>query len=127
MSESHLQNRFRTTLAAGVSGTDLSFQFDSVVGLELPVHLVFEPEDNGLVEIVLFDGTITGNVVTTTTLANRGIQGSAFGSQPHAIGAVVILAPVAEQFEDIEARLDVLENNTATATTKAFPLLTMGS
>lgn len=101
-------NAFETVLTAEFGPTALTASLEVVLGLTTPVYLTFDP-DNTLVhrEYIYFDGSIVGNDISTTSLANRYLTGSVANSGiTHPVGTVVRMTPTKQQFDDIHDRVD---------------------
>lgn len=103
-------NFFETRLSVPMEATDLEATLVDVTGLVLPMYLVIDPAFPDLREVILFDGTITDNVVSTTVIGNRFLEGSTSTTTiQHAAGARVISTPLKQHLDEIETRLAALE------------------
>lgn len=101
-------NAFETTLAASFGPTDLEITVqDTAGGPPVPCVLVLDPENPSQREYILFDGDRTGTTYQTTSLSNRYLDGSADTSDlTHGAGTIVRMAPVAQHFQNVHARIN---------------------
>lgn len=107
VTRTNFRNAFETTLTTSFGPTDLQAFMDTSGGPETPCLLVIDPEDPTKREYILFDGDKDGEYYSTTTLTNRYLTDSAEPSGiTHDAGAVVRMAPLAQHFENLHARID---------------------
>ena len=93
-------NAFVTLLSSPVAAPDLTIEVDVAPILAVPYYLVIDPL-NPEREYVLVTGA-AGNILTVT----RSLPGT--GSNTHLAGEPVIVAPMAQHFEDIWDIIDGL-------------------
>ncbi len=86
-------NNFSTTLAGGISASDLSIQLNSVSGLGSEgVGVIYQKDSDGnpvasSIEFVHWVGVNSGtNTITLTDTGDRGLAGSANSAQAHSSG-----------------------------------------
>src|SRR5690606_19324193 len=93
--------------------TDLVAEVMSTGGLQSPAILVIEPDNPNQREVILFDGAFTDTEFRATSIANRYLEGSAqSGGLTHPAGPVVRSAPLAQHIQDLNDRIDAVEEAT---------------
>lgn len=103
---SNVVNRWETTSTAEMGSSAFSVSVASTSGLTSPAYLVIEEEVPGRYEVVYFDGSWTGSSLTTTTIANRYLPGSAVGAGIiHPSGSTVRQVPVSQVITDLNDRI----------------------
>jgi len=100
--ESFNANGFETVLTASAGPTATTFNLASTQGLVAPFYMVINPDRLTQREYIFVDGNVTGTAVTTTTLDNRYLDGSAETSDiTHLSSSIVRIAPTKQHFEDL--------------------------
>jgi len=100
--ESFTRNAFETTLSTTLGPTDTTINVAATTGLVSPCYVVIEPDSGSQREYIFVDSTIGATSLTTTTVDNRYLTGSAASSGlTHAANSKVRIAPVQQHFEDI--------------------------
>jgi hypothetical protein len=100
--ETFTRNAFETTLSTTLGPTDTTINVASTTGLSSPCYVVVEPDSGSQREYIFVDSTIGATSLTTTTVDNRYLTGSAASSGlTHAANSKVRIAPVQQHFEDI--------------------------
>lgn len=101
-------NFFNTELRLPVTTTDLTFYVKSTEGAPaVPFYIVFEGGNETAEEVIYIDGEVTANSFVTTSLANRGLAGSAGGGpNEHQTGAPVYTAFVSQHLQDLQDLID---------------------
>lgn len=97
-------NFFHSRLAAQVGDSDTSFELQSVAGLDdtYPFYIVINPESQTSREVILIDGTISGETLSTSDLSNRYLDGSAQSTGlTHDADSPVEVAVVKQYVDDI--------------------------
>lgn len=111
--ETHVANFFETELTTELGPTDLVAEVASTGGLQSPAFLVIEPDNPNQREVILFDGAFTDTEFRATSIANRYLGGSAQpGGLTHPVGSVVRSAPLAQHIQDLNDRIDAVEEAT---------------
>lgn len=102
-------NGFETVLTASAGPTATTFNLASTQGLVAPFYMVINPDRLTQREYIFVDGNVTGTAVTTTTLDNRYLNGSAETSDiTHLSSSIVRIAPTAQHFEDLWGAIGTL-------------------
>ena len=102
--KSFTENAFETTLTSVFNSTDVTLSVNSTGNLagSGPVYIVINPDDAGKREYIFIDGTITSTTMTTSTVDNRFLAGSAASSGiDHSSGDRVRISPMSQHFDDI--------------------------
>ena len=98
------ENAFETTLTSVFNSTDVTLSVNSTGNLagSGPVYIVINPDDAAKREYIFIDGTITSTTMTTSTVDNRFLAGSAASSGiDHSSGDRVRISPMSQHFDDI--------------------------
>ena len=98
------ENAFETTLTSVFNSTDVTLSVNSTGNLagSGPVYIVINPDDAAKREYIFIDGTITSTSMTTSTVDNRFLAGSAASSGiDHSSGDRVRISPMSQHFDDI--------------------------
>ena len=98
------ENAFETTLSAVFNSTDVQLTVNSTGDLagSGPVYIVINPDDAAKREYIFIDGTITATTMTTSTVDNRFLAGSAADSGiDHSSGDRVRISPMSQHFDDV--------------------------
>lgn len=98
------ENAFETTLTSVFNSTDVTLSVNSTGNLagSGPVYIVLNPDDAAKREYIFIDGSITSTTMTTSTVDNRFLAGSAASSGiDHSSGDRVRIAPMSQHFDDI--------------------------
>lgn len=101
MPKMNFLNFWVAELASGITDSDLSYPLDDIQGATSPVRIVIDPEDDLKREVVEADGTFSGNTMSSTDIAKRGLQGSASGAQAHNAGTKVWMAWLSQDADDL--------------------------
>ena len=111
--ETKLQNAFETQLSAEMGPNDTSAQVNSLGTLNPgPAYVVIEPDDDLQREYILFDGTWGALTMVAQGPDRRYLSGSAAGSNiTHPINSVVRVVPMAQHFEDLHDRIDLISHD----------------
>ena len=111
--ETSLQNAFETQLTAEVGPNALSYPVSTVGALTSPCYIVINYDNDSLREYILADSTFTGTSFASSNISKRYLAGSAAGSNlTHPVGSSVIVAPMAQHFEDVWAKINILDHGT---------------
>ena len=98
------ENAFETTLTSVFNSTDVTLSVNSTGNLagSGPVYIVLNPDDAAKREYIFIDGSITSTTMTTSTVDNRFLAGSAASSGiDHSSGDRVRISPMSQHFDDI--------------------------
>ena len=98
------ENAFETTLSAVFNSTDVQLTVNSTGNLagSGPVYLVINPDDAAKREYIFIDGAITATTMSTSTVDNRFLAGSAASSGiDHSSGDRVRISPMSQHFDDL--------------------------
>ena len=98
------ENAFETTLSAVFNSTDVQLTVNSTGDLagSGPVYIVINPDDSAKREYIFIDGAITATTMTTSTVDNRFLAGSAATSGiDHSSGDRVRISPMSQHFDDL--------------------------
>lgn len=108
---SNFSNAFEAVLTTEVGPSGLTFEVGSTFGAPAsPCYLVIDPDDNERREYVYFDGEFDATSLSSSSLSNRYLEGSAQVSGiTHGVGAVVRSVATAQGFEDVHDRIDAAE------------------
>lgn len=104
--ESSVANWFETSLSSSVGASDLTFNVDSIGTLTSPALIVIDPRSATKREVVRADGVWGASSFVASSLARRGLAGSAGGAQAHDADTKVVVVPLAQHIEDIHDRVD---------------------
>jgi len=105
--ETTVENFFSTTLTEAVSASGLTFAVDDNGSvLASPAYLVIDPDNDTQREVVLADGTWGGSSFVCSSTGDRGLPGSAGGSQAHDSGTPVVSVPLFQHIRDLNDRID---------------------
>lgn len=118
--ETNVTNFARTELSAEMGSSATIANVDSTAGFPTsPAILVIEPDSVTRREVILFDGSFTASSFSTSSTANRYLDGSAAGSGiTHPARSVVFCAPLSQHLNDTNDRIDVAETDIATKLTR---------
>lgn len=108
--ETHVVNYFQTELASEFGPTALTAELLTTEGLSVSpdgCYLVVEPDVPAQREVILFNGTVGASSISTTSVANRYLAGSAETSGlTHPVGSIVRAGPLAQHVVDLNDRID---------------------
>lgn len=98
------ENAFETTLTSVFNSTDVTLSVNSTGNLagSGPVYIVLNPDDAAKREYIFIDGSITSTTMSTSTVDNRYLAGSAASSGiDHSSGDRVRISPMSQHFDDL--------------------------
>ena len=98
------ENAFETTLSAVFNSTDVQLTVNATGNLagSGPVYVVINPDDSAKREYIFIDGAITATTMSTSTVDNRFLAGSAASSGiDHSSGDRVRISPMSQHFDDL--------------------------
>lgn len=106
----NISNFARTVTTASMGSSSLSVSVDSTEAFPAAPYLaVFEPESPDRREVLLFDEPPTSDTMTTSTIDNRYLGGSAAASGiTHPAGSTVICGPLGQHVDDLNDRIDAV-------------------
>jgi len=93
-----LQNFFRTTLASSITATDTTIPLNTAP-TKTKGYLVIDPSNSSKREIIYYTSVSGNNVICPDAATGRGVGGTT--AQSHSSGAEVIMAFVAEHYDNI--------------------------
>lgn len=102
-----LANFFATTTTGAITSGDTTFPVTTTVGGPAsPCYIVIDPESASNREVIYCNGTFTGTSFTTSTVANRDLDGN--GNLAHNSGVTVWVTALKQHFDDLNDRIDAL-------------------